>query len=63
MNNTVLTDNLVAYYALKVNGKIVTPPQLSPAMLEKFKETLTSSDQLLAEVVMVTANGQEILMG
>ena len=63
MNNQILTDGTVLYYALKVNGKIITPPLLNPALLEEYRRNLPNEQKGLAEVVSVTAAGTELLLG
>jgi hypothetical protein len=63
MNNQILNDGTVLYYALKVDGRIVTPPMLERFMLEDYKKNLPSDQQGLAEVVMVTPDGKEMLLG
>lgn len=63
MNNTVLTDGTVMYYALKVNGKIVSSAVPAAHLLESYRAKLPQDQQLIAEIVTVTPNGQELLLG
>jgi hypothetical protein len=63
MNNTVLTDGTVMYYALKVNGQIVSRPVSNPSLLEAQKELLPENQRFAAQIVTVTASGQELLLG
>lgn len=63
MNNTLLADGTVLYYALKVNGRIITPPLLNPALLEEYRRNLPPDQKALAEVVSVTPEGREMLLG
>lgn len=63
MNNTILTDGTVLYYALKVNGKLVTAPMSDRFMLEQQRQALPQDQRLVAEIVTVTPSGQEVLLG
>ena len=63
MNQTILTDNTVVYYAVKVNGMIVTQKFTSQMAAEQAKEQLPTETKMLAEVVTCTADGKELLLG
>lgn len=63
MNNTILVDGTVMYYALKVNGQIVSRPVSNPSLLENQKEMLPENQRAFAQIVSVTASGQELLLG
>ena len=63
MNQNILTDNTNVYYAVKVNGMIVTQKFTSAQMAEQAKEQLSAEAKMLAEVVTVTSAGQELLLG
>ena len=63
MNKQVLTDGTVVYYAVKVNGMIVTQKFTSAQMAEQAKEQLSQEAKMLAEVVTVTSDGLELLLG
>ena len=51
------------HYALKVNGKIVTPPLTDRMTVEQYRSALPAEQKALAEVVLVTAQGSELLLG
>lgn len=63
MMKQMLTDSAVIYYALKLNGRLITPPMLNPALLEEYRRNLPIDQAPLAEVVSVTAAGTELLLG
>lgn len=64
MNKPILTDSSnLAYYALKVNGRLVTPPMVNPLMLEEYRRNLPDDQKATAEVVSVTSTGTELLLG
>ena len=63
MNTQILTDGAVVYYAVKLNGVIVTQKFNSAYTAEQAKEQLAPEARMLAEVVTVTAGGQELLLG
>lgn len=63
MTNTLLNDGTVMYYVLKVNGKTVSPPVADRYALEQYRVALPADQQVLAEVVTVTQQGQELLLG
>lgn len=62
MNNTLLNGE-VLYYALKVDGKVITPAVADRFQLEQFRFNLPVEKQRIAEVVCVTQQGQELLLG
>lgn len=63
MNQTILTDGSVVYYAVKVNGMIVTQKFTSQMAAESAKEQLPPETKMLAEVVTCTSDGKELLLG
>lgn len=63
MNNQILNDNTVIYYVVRINGKDVTVPFSSPQLAEMEKSKLAPDLQMIAEVVPVTAEGKELLLG
>lgn len=63
MNNTILTDGTAVYYAVKVNGMIVTQKFTSQHMAEQAKEQLSPEAKMIAEVVTVTSDNKELLLG
>jgi hypothetical protein len=50
-------------YVVKVNGAIVSPMYATPHLAEDAIKMLKDEHQSIAEVVSVTATGQEILLG
>ena len=50
-------------YVVKVNGAIVSPMYATPHLAEDAIKLLKDEHQAIAEVVSVTADGQEILLG
>ena len=63
MNQTILNDNTVVYYAVKVNGMIVTQKFTSQMAAEAAKEQLSPEAKMIAEVVTCTSDGKELLLG
>ena len=63
MNEQTLTASGVTYYALKVNGVVVTTPVQNMLLAEGQRSTLSPADQPLAEVTVVSSTGQELLLG
>jgi hypothetical protein len=63
MNKQILTDSTFLYYALKVHGKIITPPLFDLALIENYRRNLPPEQQALAEVVTVDRSGTELLLG
>ena len=53
----------MTYYALKINGRIITPPLSERSLTETYRSNLPPDQKILAEVVSVTSTGQEILLG
>ena len=52
-----------AFYAVKVNGQLVGPPRASLVMAEQDISHLSDEHQMIAEVVRVTTDGLELLLG
>ena len=63
MNNQVLNNGDVVYYGLKVDGKLVSSTFSERLLAEQYKLQLWDRDHVIAEVVTVTASGQELLLG
>jgi hypothetical protein len=51
------------YYQVRVKGKSMSQPFEQRVIAEQFVMRLTHEDQPLAEIVTVTAAGQELLLG
>ena len=63
MQNEIIENGDVVYYAVKVNGTIVSPRYATPSLAEAQIEHLAEPHRLIAEVVRITADGKEILFG
>lgn len=63
MNNPIDEEGNVTYYAVKVNGQIVSPKYSTPQQAEAMFEHLNEEHRAIAEVVPVTADGKQILFG
>lgn len=51
------------FYALKVSGRLVSRPVSDRTLLERQKDTLPESERHIAEIVSVTSDGKELLLG
>lgn len=63
MQNQILHDNTVIYYVVRVNGQNVSQPCHSQTLAEMERSKLDPEIQQIAEVVPVTADGKELLLG
>lgn len=63
MNNTVLKDGAVMYYALAVNGRVVSAKFSDRAAAEQARTTLPVDQRTLAEVVTVDSASRQLLLG
>lgn len=63
MNNQILNDQTVIYYVVRVNGRNVSDRLNSPMLAEMEKSKLDPEMRAVAEVVTVTANGAQVLLG
>lgn len=50
-------------FAVKVNGTIVSPPYNSLRLAEDQIKVLSPPHQAIAEIVNVTSDGKEVLLG
>ena len=62
-NENILTDSEQALYAVSVNGQIVSPNYMTPQAAQDQIKLLSEAHQSIAEVVPVTADGQQVLLG
>ena len=63
-NENLITDaSQETYYAVSVNGAIVSPRYATPALAEDMIKLLSEAHQSIAEVVPVTSDGKQILLG
>lgn len=63
MNNQILTDQTVVYYVVKIDGKEVSVKFSSPVLAEMEKSKLAPELREKAEVVPVTGDGAQLLLG
>lgn len=64
MNNTVLQDSgVVMYYALAVNGRVVSAKFSDRSSAEQARTQLPAEQQKIAEVVTVDASSRQLLLG
>lgn len=65
MNNQILADGTVTYYAVLLNGRIVSSKYTDRFAAEQAKANLVLSPEQkqLAEVVAVDANSRQVLLG
>lgn len=65
MNNTILKDETgtVAYYAVLLNGRVVSPKFTDRFAAEQHKMTLPKTHQAIAEVCPVDQNNRQLLLG
>ena len=59
----MLHENDKIMYVIKVKGQTVSIPYSSPSLAEQNISLLAPEHQLIAEVVPVTQDGREILLG
>lgn len=63
MNNMITDDVNVVYYVVKVNGVEISTRFNERMMAEMAKNGLPEEQKMLAEVVPVTAEGKQVLLG
>lgn len=63
MNHDILTDGTVVYYVVRVNGKNVSHQFENKMLAEMEKQKLPPETQQIAEVVPVTPDGNQLLLG
>jgi len=63
MNNIITDDMDVVYYVIKVNGVAVSTTFAEKLVAEMAKNNLPEEQRLLAEVVPVTSDGKQVLLG
>ena len=65
MNNTVLTDGTVVYFAVSLNGQIVSQKFTDRFAAEQARQALTlpNEQKQLAEVVVVDQDNRQLLLG
>jgi len=63
MNNMITDDIDVVYYVVKVNGVPVSTTFTERMMAEMAKNNLPEEQKMIAEVVPVTTEGKQVLLG
>ena len=63
MNNSVLTDGTVVYYALAINNKVISQKFTEKFAAELERSKLPIHQQRLAELVTVDGAGRQLLLG
>lgn len=63
MNNQILTDQQVVYYVVRLNGREISSRVETRAIAEMTLNQLPPETQALAEVVPITADGRQLLLG
>lgn len=63
MNNSVLKDGTVMYYALAVNGRVVSAKFSDRGAAEQARTSLPAEQQKIAEVVTVDSASRQLLLG
>lgn len=59
----IIASNIQTFYAVKVNGRIVSMPTTDRYLAETVRHNLPPDQRPIAEVVIVTQSGQELLLG
>ena len=63
MNHTILNDNTTVWYVVKVDGREITKRTESKMIAEQALANLPEDTRNAAQVVPVTASGQQVLLG
>lgn len=63
MNNEIIENGDVVYYVLRVNGQNMTGKLESKMLAEMEKQKLSPELRELAEIVPVTSDGSQLLLG
>lgn len=63
MNNEILHDGTVVYYVVRVNGQDMSQKFETQMLAEMEKQKLSPELQSVAEVIPVTADGAQLLLG
>lgn len=63
MNNEIIEDGTVVYYVLRVNGQNMSGKLESKMVAEMEKQKLSPELREMAEVVPITADGNQLLLG
>ena len=62
MDNTITDSNDKIFYVIRVNGRVVSTQFTDRVVAEVAKQDLPPEQQVVAEVVPVTADGLELLL-
>lgn len=63
MQDDMLNDQTTMYYVVRVNGEVVSPKFENRMLAEMEKQKLDPKKQAIAEVVSVTSDGSQLLLG
>lgn len=63
MNHNMIEETLPMRYVVKVKGKEVSVPFLNEALAAQYVQSLPRDQQLVAEIVPVTTDGKQLLLG
>lgn len=63
MDNMITDSNETLYYVVLVHGQEVSPRYNSPMLAEQQIQHLSPEHQSIAEVVPVTEDGRQLLLG
>lgn len=63
MNNEILTDGTVVYYAVLVNGQVVSAKYTDRFAAEQAKQALPQEVRMIAEVQVVDQSNRQLLLG
>jgi hypothetical protein len=63
MNNLITDDMDVVYFVVQVNGVPVSTRFSERMMAEMAKSNLPEEQKMIAEVVPVTTDGKQVLLG
>ena len=59
----LMDDQSAIFYVVRVNGQDKSGKLTSQMLAEMAKSKLTEEEQMIAEVVPVNSNGQQLLLG
>ncbi len=63
MKNEVLNDGTVVYYAVMINGQVVSPKYTDRFAAEQAKQKLSPAQKQIAEVTVVDQSNRQLLLG
>ncbi len=63
MNNLIMDNGDVVYYVVKVNGVEISTRFNERLVAEMAKNNLPNEQKMIAEVVPITTDGKQVLLG